>query len=147
YYWRDYNGVIPSDALPAGKDFNGDDTYIGQVYTHQYGLFVVQIFPGQKVLDYICMGLKKADSDIKILCTQHKESFSWWLTTAKTFYADTANKHAVVGGRTHVNNQSAVLNIGRVMREGILKIGPLPNRKLVYMYYPHNGVQESVDAY
>ncbi|RZC41471.1 uncharacterized protein BDFB_004876 [Asbolus verrucosus] len=147
YYWRDYYGKIPEDALPAGKDFNGNDTYVGQVYIHEYGLFVAQIFPGQKVVDVPCYGIKKAKSDIKILCTRHKDNFSWWPATAKTFRTDTINKHPVVGGRNHFKNDAALLNIGRVMHEGILKIGSLANRKLVHMHYVHNDRQEKVDAY
>lgn len=32
YYWRDYVGVIPKDAVEGGTDKNGNATYIGQVY-------------------------------------------------------------------------------------------------------------------
>lgn len=31
YYWRDYTGNIPNDALPGGRDAEGRLTYIAQV--------------------------------------------------------------------------------------------------------------------
>lgn len=33
YYWRDYYGLIPSDAIKAGTDENGQDTYVAQLTT------------------------------------------------------------------------------------------------------------------
>lgn len=31
YYWREYNGIIPNDAIPGGFDSAGNPTYIGQI--------------------------------------------------------------------------------------------------------------------
>lgn len=30
-YWRDYNGLVPTDALPGGKNADGKTTYVGQM--------------------------------------------------------------------------------------------------------------------
>ena len=66
YYWRDYNGVVPFDAFPAGRDINGNDTYIGQVYVHLLGLFVGQIIPGTTQVDVPCYGVVKRDYLVKV---------------------------------------------------------------------------------
>ncbi|KAF5302556.1 hypothetical protein FQR65_LT00928 [Abscondita terminalis] len=32
YYWQDFEGEIPTDAFPGGKDVNGKPIYVGQVF-------------------------------------------------------------------------------------------------------------------
>lgn len=32
YFWKDFYGVIPPDALPGGTDLGGEPTYIGQSF-------------------------------------------------------------------------------------------------------------------
>ena len=49
YYWRDYYGVIPNDAVPAGKDHNGDTLYIGLIYVRGFELLPGTIFPKQEL--------------------------------------------------------------------------------------------------
>ncbi|KAJ3645478.1 hypothetical protein Zmor_023128 [Zophobas morio] len=148
YYWRDYNGVVPFDAFPGGTDINGNDTYIGQVYVHGHGLFIGQIIPGTTQVDVACYGVKKRDYIVKILCTQHKDNFSWLSTTWTSFHVDTINKHAVVGGYDHVGNKGA-LNIGRVMHQGILKIGQVASFRVeqVYFYFAHKNRMEKAKAF
>ncbi|RZB38913.1 DUF3421 domain containing protein [Asbolus verrucosus] len=148
YYWRDYTGLIPEDAMPGGKDINGNDTYIGQVYIHEHGLYVGQIFHGKTEVEVPCYGVKKTDYLIKILCTPEIFRFSWLRTNAETFHVDTINKHAVVAGYDHVNNKG-VLNLGRVMHQGILKIGNVAayDPDTVRLYFPHNDVEKSSKVY
>lgn len=31
HYWRDYNGIVPTDAIAGGKNGNDQITYIGQM--------------------------------------------------------------------------------------------------------------------
>lgn len=45
YFWREYNGEIPNDAIIGGISSNGDNIYIGQAYVHNYGLIPGQIRP------------------------------------------------------------------------------------------------------
>ncbi|XP_044252882.1 uncharacterized protein LOC123003904 isoform X2 [Tribolium madens] len=49
YYWRDYHGVIPDDAIPAGKDTHGNTLYIGLAYIRGYELLPGTILPDEKV--------------------------------------------------------------------------------------------------
>lgn len=48
YYWRDYHGKIPSDAIEGGRDIRGHPTYIGQAFVLHHGILIGQIYPGQK---------------------------------------------------------------------------------------------------
>jgi hypothetical protein len=47
YYWRDYYGKIPDDAVEGGKDIRGNPTYIGQAFVLHHGILIGQIYPGQ----------------------------------------------------------------------------------------------------
>lgn len=69
YYWKEYTGVIPPDAIPGGKDLDGQDTFIGQAYFHKHGLYVVQIFPGKMDVKSAWWGVKKTNNDIKVFPT------------------------------------------------------------------------------
>ncbi|RZB38910.1 hypothetical protein BDFB_008835 [Asbolus verrucosus] len=148
-YWRDYTGVIPQDALSGGKDINGKDVYIGQAYIHQYGIFVVQIFPEITEVDVPCYGVKKTDKLIKILCTLHKERFSWTKINAQTYHVDTIDKHAVIGGYDHRVPNKGVLHIGRVMHDGVLKIGEISaySTSDVRLFFPHKDVEENTKIF
>lgn len=48
YYWRDYTGEIPSDAVKGGRDVNNVTTYIGHVFVKNLGIIPVSIYPGQQ---------------------------------------------------------------------------------------------------
>jgi hypothetical protein len=149
YYWRDYNGLIPEDALPGGRDINGKDTYIGQIYMHGFGLFIGQIIPGKLEINVPCHGVRKQNYAIKILCTKHKNNFGWLSTTSTSFHVDTIEKHVVVGGYNHFGARKGILNIGRVKHQGILKIGPVASHQVenVYFYYVHSNKLEKATAY
>lgn len=43
YYWKDYAGVIPGDAYPAGVDQNGKPIFIGQTI-HTNHLVTVKLY-------------------------------------------------------------------------------------------------------
>lgn len=66
YYWRDFEGAIPSDALSAGLDSSGKPLYIGQAY------FANTIIPGKiyendPVVYYAWgMGERTATGDVKV---------------------------------------------------------------------------------
>ncbi|RZC33547.1 DUF3421 domain containing protein, partial [Asbolus verrucosus] len=140
YYWRDYNGKIPEDALPGGKDANGKNVYIGQIYVHDFGLFIGTIFQGKPEIEFSCYGIRKTDntSVIKILCTKHKESFSWLPTTSKKLHTDTIDRHAVVGG--YNSKEGGIYNIARTMHEGSIQIGPTNSFTpgTAYFYFVYN---------
>ena len=67
YYWREYTGVVPPDAVPGGRDANGQITYIGQAYSEGYGLMIAQIYPGVKEVDVPSYGAKRILTDVKVI--------------------------------------------------------------------------------
>lgn len=48
YYWRDYAGYIPKDAVAGGTDVNGHNIYIGRAYLANKGFIPCQINPQVK---------------------------------------------------------------------------------------------------
>ena len=72
YYWREYGGKIPADAIPGGRDINGDNVYIGQAYMQNRGLFIGQIKPGSTEVFITNHGVTKVDKYIKVSRTQQE---------------------------------------------------------------------------
>jgi hypothetical protein len=66
YYWREYTGEVPEDAIVGGKDSNGKNIYIGQAYIRNEGLLVVQITPGVRQVFAPSHGVKKTDKYVKV---------------------------------------------------------------------------------
>jgi hypothetical protein len=66
YYWREYTGSIPKDAIPAGKDINGQNIYVGQAYVKNEGLIVAPIYQGEKEVTAAIKGVKKIERYIKV---------------------------------------------------------------------------------
>lgn len=66
YYWRDYTGIIPSDAFPAGLDINNSPTYVGQGFVKDTGMLTGTIYPSQIYLNVTYGGSKRVDSFIKV---------------------------------------------------------------------------------
>ena len=66
FYWREYTGTIPSDAIVAGRDISGKDLYIGQAYVKNGGWQVVPIYQGIKEAIAVLNGPKKTDKYIKV---------------------------------------------------------------------------------
>jgi hypothetical protein len=44
YYWRECTGSVLKDAIPAGKDINGQSIYFGQAYVKNQGLILASIY-------------------------------------------------------------------------------------------------------
>lgn len=65
YYWKDYDGTIPEDAVSAGEDLNGI-FYIGQAYIHNYGLMLGTIISGKKEIIVPCYGVRNSMGNIKV---------------------------------------------------------------------------------
>lgn len=66
YCWREYNGIVPADALPAGTNANGETVYIGHAYMHGYGVFHGTIKPGVTGIAVNCYEYTKADMLIEV---------------------------------------------------------------------------------
>ncbi|XP_044268764.1 uncharacterized protein LOC123013949 [Tribolium madens] len=150
YYWREFTGVVPPDALPGGKDADGRDAYIGEAYIHGHGIYVVQIYPGEKEVAVPAYGFKTASFNIKILCTEDPEFFLWIQTTAKNYEKDIVGVEPVTVGYDGVGN-SGVVNVGRIFYQGEVLVGdvtPYASRKgNVQLWFPFRKVERAVNFY
>ncbi|KAF5292708.1 hypothetical protein FQR65_LT11176 [Abscondita terminalis] len=118
YYWRDFDGVVPNDALPAGLDPRGRPTYIGQV------LYGNKLIPGKiyendphVYFQYKQQALQE-DENIKIFCTQSPDLFEWYPTKASEIPM-TTNKFFVKGGY----EPGSFTIVGRVHTVGETSVG------------------------
>ncbi|KAF5302555.1 hypothetical protein FQR65_LT00927 [Abscondita terminalis] len=96
YYWRDYDGVIPRDALAGGLDENGEPIYIGQVLYYDK-LLPAKIYPYDKNAYYTWGTEYSTRENVKILCTPYPEKLRW-VDTKKDELHLLINTHLVKGG-------------------------------------------------
>ncbi|KAK5641160.1 hypothetical protein RI129_009707 [Pyrocoelia pectoralis] len=76
FYWRDYRGSIPKDALVGGSKLNRP-TYIGQV-VHSNSLIPGPIVQEDKGMYFYFEGdAYFVTENVKIFCTKHPEKFNW----------------------------------------------------------------------
>jgi hypothetical protein len=47
YYWRDFKGKIPEDAVEGGLSPSGRPFYVAQAYFPKTGLLPANVFPGK----------------------------------------------------------------------------------------------------
>ncbi|KAF5299428.1 hypothetical protein FQA39_LY11574 [Lamprigera yunnana] len=98
YCWRDYNGVIPSDAFSAGLDRNGKPIYVGQI-----------LFQGKLITGIILSDSKEIYFDwlwkehsrtknIKILCSEQPQKFEWIFSCHDKVSALLRSKILLAGG-------------------------------------------------
>ncbi|KAF2900132.1 hypothetical protein ILUMI_06050 [Ignelater luminosus] len=145
YYWRDYVGIIPEDAIPGGKDKAGVTTYIGQVYIKDRELLPATIYPGCKTARASAYNKElQTEKNVKILCGRHLEKYKWKTTKNEETHLLT-DCHLVVGGHEVGHN----LNFGRVNHDGQVVVGkvfsnPLSNRGL---WIPYNGQETHFLSY
>ncbi|RZC34221.1 CKS, FR47, and/or Acetyltransf 1 domain containing protein [Asbolus verrucosus] len=144
YYWRDYTGSIPADAVVGGKDINSRDIYIGQAYDRSMGLIAVQINPGEKEVAIPLNGVvRKVHNHVKILCGP-LNNFYWLAANATALNSIVGSKQPVIGGHVDGGGQ---LNIGRISYRSETKIG----RILAYnvgkaFFYFHNDGKEGANV-
>ncbi|KAF2897471.1 hypothetical protein ILUMI_08701 [Ignelater luminosus] len=136
YYWREYVGIIPEDAVEGGTDEFDNPTYVGQAYFEQFGLLPAIIFPAcRKAHTTAHTSEVTTDKNIKILCSKHKENLEWIQTKSDETHLLT-DRRLVVGGY----EVGQTLNIGRLLYDGRVIVGkvfsyPLPNKGL---WIPYN---------
>jgi hypothetical protein len=121
YYWREYAGNIPPDALVGGADINGENVYMGQAYVKNSGLIPVQIKAGVKEVYAPMKGAQKVDRYIKILCGA-LEDFAWVPTNATDLHLELLNRQVVTGG--HEDETGRVV-VGRIGFDGGTQIGKI----------------------
>ncbi|KAK5638897.1 hypothetical protein RI129_013192 [Pyrocoelia pectoralis] len=124
YYWRDYSGKTPSDAVIGGYDATETPTYVGQVYKKNY-----ELLPATFTLD-CTNGITTAhgrvvysDKNMKILCSAEPEKMKWYPTKVGEL-DKLSDCTLVVGG----SEDEHVLHIGRVKYHGQTIIGKVFSR-------------------
>jgi hypothetical protein len=145
YYWREYVGRVPEDAIVAGKTAADKNVYIGQGYLKNAGLIVGSIYPGVKEVHVPYAGDKKLDKYVKILCGP-QENFYWMLANYTNLHLKVIDKHAVIGGH---QDADGYMNIGRISHGGDIIVGKIssfwPGK--AHFYFIDNGSEKYVDSY
>ncbi|KAF5291624.1 hypothetical protein FQA39_LY14346 [Lamprigera yunnana] len=124
YYWKEFFGSIPFDAVPGGYDEEGATTYIGQVYMQEYGLLTGTLYRGCSKIHTSAYDKDIIhDRNIKILCSNVQNRLKW-MPTKKGEHYKLSNCHLVIGGtetdlievigRIYYNGQAIV---GKVFRD------------------------------
>ncbi|KAB0794040.1 hypothetical protein PPYR_13660 [Photinus pyralis] len=145
YYWQDYEGKIPDEALVGGKDATGMPIYIGQAYYFSK-LLPAKIYKGDNNA-YVAWGSEiKVSEHIKILCTPHPERFKW-VQTKKNEIHKLINHKLVKGGW----EPSYDLYIGRAFHKsqtlvGSVKVAGRPSLNLG-LHISSNGAQVVVNDF
>ncbi|KAF2887736.1 hypothetical protein ILUMI_18437 [Ignelater luminosus] len=136
YYWKEYIGIIPQDAVEGGTDAVGNPTYVGQAYIQKYELLPGFITIGCKTLTTVAYALELTPNEnVKILCARDKRKFEW-VPTKKEDLHMLIGRHFVVGG----SEVGKTLYIGRVHYENRIIVGkffnsvPLVNYGLAIPY-------------
>ncbi|RZC38604.1 DUF3421 domain containing protein, partial [Asbolus verrucosus] len=146
YYWQDYDGCIPTDAIVGGQDSNGTNIYIGQVYVRSKGLMVAQINVGDTEVYAAINGIQKVDSNIKILCG-NQENFYWMESNCTVLHDMLENRTAVLGGHEDYEGD---INIGRVEYEGETRIGKVNTFQLngdSFFFFNNDGEEKLLKSY
>ncbi|XP_018562442.1 uncharacterized protein LOC108904397 [Anoplophora glabripennis] len=145
YYWRDYTGEIPGDAIEGGRDVNNKVTYIGQVFVKNHGLIPVTIYPGKTSVAAAIHGVHNFNNHIKILCSSSKQNFKWVPADAKTLHAKMIKKHLVRGGVEH----DLISNIGRISYQGEVIVSKVCGYKVgdAKLYFPAGNKETNVESY
>lgn len=122
YYWREFNGKIPQDALPGGINSEGVTTYIGQVFGRNL-VIPAKIDIVNDTVTYE-WGYKEfhATDNIKILCARYPEQFQW-LSTGHGYISQLKGKHLIIGGY----EEGADIYIGRIQLDDELALGKVIN--------------------
>ncbi|XP_018562461.1 uncharacterized protein LOC108904401 [Anoplophora glabripennis] len=146
YYWRDYTGDIPGDAVEGGRDVNNRKTYIGQVFVKNYGIIPVTIYPGKTSVAANIDGIHHISSYVKILCSSCKENFKWLPADAKTLHVKMINKHLVKGG---VEWEGKVTNIGRILYQSELLVAKVCGYAVgdAKLFFPAGNQEKTAETY
>ncbi|KAJ3645971.1 hypothetical protein Zmor_023586 [Zophobas morio] len=121
YYWRDFYGKIPPDAIEGGRTAAGTPFYVAQVYIRNFELLPAMVFPNKpEAITSAYNKELKPTTHIKVLCSKNKDNFKWVPTRSEDLSLLT-NTHLVVGG----NEVGQVLYIGRVFDETSTVLGKI----------------------
>ncbi|XP_063917326.1 uncharacterized protein LOC135133026 [Zophobas morio] len=128
YYWRDFRGKIPPDAIEGGMTASGTPFYVAQVYIKKYGLLPATVFRNKPEAVANAHGKKlETTENIKVLCSKNKNNFKWVSIRSEDLNLLT-NTHLVVGG----SEGDQVLYIGRAFDDGSTVLGKIFKHNLRY---------------
>ena len=118
YYWRDFDGSIPQDAYPGGRDINNRSIYIGQVLSNNL-LIPAKIYYNKSKAFYEYAGKEyESEDNVKVLCTQQPENFKW-IPTNNEDLKNLTDVFLVKGGF----EPGCTTYIGRLRFEGEVLVG------------------------
>ncbi|KAJ3651272.1 hypothetical protein Zmor_017322 [Zophobas morio] len=143
YHWTLYNGTIPEDAIPGGRDVSGETFYVGLVQLKLINeVFAGMILPSSGTARITSLGItREVKNDpftiINILCSSDKEAFEWVSTKSENLHLLT--DHNLVGGGKVLGQD---LYIGRVRSDGGIVLGKVFPHRFIYqgLYVPSKGV-------
>jgi hypothetical protein len=142
YYWKLYDGTTPADAVEGGKDAKGVTFYIALVYLKLVNEKLAgMIIPSSQSAYITSFGIAQnvrndANTEVKILCSAHREAFEWITTKSEHLHLLT-NRELVPGGV--VLGQS--MYIGRVRHDGGVVVGKVFPHNFIFqgLWIPSNG--------
>jgi len=149
YYWRPYHGQVPVGAFVGGKDILNQNIYIGNAFVPaccHSGIFPASIQEGNDIIVEI-HGVKKADSQIQILCADEDDTFEWLPANATHLhFLELHRKNKIVWGGVE---EGRLLGIGRIMYQGHLLIGKIlaGNIAKADLYFVYKGQLKIVSEY
>ena len=117
YYWREYTGVIPDDAVEGGQAANGLPIYIGQVL-YADKLIPAKIYSNDAKAYFAWNVEQSATLNVKILCSKYPERFNWVATRKNEIHLLT-DQHVVSGGY----EPGYIMYIGRAQYSGQTLVG------------------------
>ncbi|RZC31892.1 hypothetical protein BDFB_013372, partial [Asbolus verrucosus] len=146
YYWRDFDGSIPSDAV-LGTNDQEVNTYVGNAGIYGGGLLIGQLFPNDSYITVTGKPepVQTTDKFVKILCSQHPELLQWFPVNSDTF--DTIPFHLVQGGwevNPPIDIYDGIIHVGRVLHNNRMVIGKVigyENGAGHWLYF-HDGDEE-----
>ncbi|KAF5271199.1 hypothetical protein FQA39_LY08206 [Lamprigera yunnana] len=145
YYWKDYIGYIPNDAIAAGKDKQGQPVYVGQAFFKDIGLLPTTIYVGFPQIKVTAWGkVFETDKNIKILCSKHPDYYKWIPTTIDAMHLLT-NCLLLPGG----TETDTTLHIGRANHQLETQIGKIYPcfSKFKGLALPHNGQEANYKTF
>ncbi|XP_063914562.1 uncharacterized protein LOC135130999 [Zophobas morio] len=145
YYWKDYDGTIPDDALEGGYDIHSNSIFIGKAQVGEDHI-VVPIYPNISDVQTFSDGkVEKINSGIKILCGS-EQPVDWIRASAENFHVVLIGKNPVQGGEL---KNKGHLHVGRIFYENEIKIGPILSYDLdkACLHFVHKHLVLSTDKY
>ncbi|KAK4874970.1 hypothetical protein RN001_014330 [Aquatica leii] len=145
YYWRDYIGHVPNDAIEGGRDIQGNPVYVGQAFFKDIGLLPTTIYKGSTNIQVTARGkVFTSNQNIKIFCSKSPDGYRWVPTTIDTMHL--LMDCVLLPGGTETNT---TLHIGRAYHEMETQIGKIYPRFSEHkgLALPHNGKEANYKSF